>query len=188
MKQYIVEPKYKKSVVEVQVFKKKINGRDHYLRYSDCWRWGGFAIAVPETREEIEEYKQHIGYAGATDEEVFEDFGAETWEDIALPAEGEEEIGIFEDHGWNAEMIECWDGGCWTEWNIHAYGEGAMSEEECEEEAERLSEIYYEEYEEGLEAEGWEYVDNDYWVTEPVVRPVKEGQSIYEAYEDKPEN
>jgi len=188
MKQYIVEPTYKKSFIEIQFFKKvEEDGTTHYLEYHDCFRWGGAALAVPETREEIEEFKTHMGYAGATDEEVFEDYGAETWEELALP-NGDDEIMVFEDYGWQAEFIEAWDGGCYSEWNLRSYGDSALTDDECEEEAERLSELYYEGYEEALEEEGWECIGNDYVIVEPRVRPVKEGQSIYEAYEDKPEN
>jgi len=185
MKQYIVEPKYKKSFIQLETFiKKEEDGTTHYLEYRDCFRWGGGALAVPETREEIEDFKKHIGYEGASDEDVMEDYGAETWEDIALPDEGDE-IMLFEDFGWNAEMIECWDGGCYTEWSMNSYGPSAYTDEECEEQAEALSEVYYDEYEEGLEALGWEQNYGDYIIGEVQVRPVKEGQSIYEAYDEK---
>jgi hypothetical protein len=187
MKQYIVEPNYKKSVVEIQTFKKEINGINHWLRYEDCWRWGGFAIAVPETDEEFADWAKHQGYD--TFAEWCEDYDFDPKEDnieqYALPDEDEENVMIFEDYGWNAEMIETWDGGCWSEWTIHAYGDDAMPEEERDEEAERLSEVYWENYEEGLAEAGWEFVDADYIVNDFNIRPVPEGKSVYEAYENK---
>lgn len=47
--------------------------------------------------------------------------------------------------------------GCWEEWT--------WPKELDEDEIERLEDIFNEEYEEGLENEGWELDDTEYWVT-----------------------
>ena len=52
------------------------------------------------------------------------------------------------------------DDGCWEEWT--------WPDDVDEEEAERLEEIYNEEYDEGLENEGWELDDTEYWVSGPL--------------------
>jgi hypothetical protein len=52
------------------------------------------------------------------------------------------------------------DDGCWEEWT---WPEGVD-----EEESERLEEIYNEEYDEGLEIEGWVLDDTEYWVSGPL--------------------
>lgn len=52
------------------------------------------------------------------------------------------------------------DDGCWTEWH--------WPESMDAEEIERLEEIYEEEYDEGLENEGWVCDDNDTFVTGPL--------------------
>ena len=52
------------------------------------------------------------------------------------------------------------DDGCWEEWT--------WPEEIDEEEAERLEEIYNEEYDEGLENEGCTLDDTEYWVSGPL--------------------
>jgi hypothetical protein len=49
------------------------------------------------------------------------------------------------------------DDGCWEEWT--------WPEEVDEEEIERLEDIYNEEYDEGLENEGWILDDTEYWVS-----------------------
>jgi hypothetical protein len=185
MRQFVIEPQTKKSVVEMQTFTKKINGVQHYLRYEDCFRWGGFILGVPDTPEELESWAEDQGYDTFAEWAEDHEFDIET-DDIAeyaLPDAENDEVMLNEDYGWDVEMIETWDGGCWTEWNIYAYGEGALSEEEREEEAERLSEIYYEEYEEGLEEQGWEYVDNDYVLYNGIkITEVPEGESAYDLY------
>lgn len=185
MRQFVIEPLMKKSVVEMQTYVKEINGIKHYLRYEDCFRWGGFILSVPETPEEFEDWAKHQGY------DTFEQWAADYDFDMvegdiaefALPDPEEDGIMIHEDYGWEAEMIETWDGGCWTEWTINAYGEGAMSEEEREEEAERLSEVYYEEYEEGLEEQGWIYEDCEYVLYNGVkITEVGKDESAYDVY------
>jgi hypothetical protein len=52
------------------------------------------------------------------------------------------------------------DDGCWESWT--------WPDEVSEEEVDRLSEIYEEEGEEGLENEGWSSDDNEYWVSGPL--------------------
>ena len=52
------------------------------------------------------------------------------------------------------------DDGCWEEWT--------WPDEIDEEEAERLEEIYNEDYDEGLENEGWVVDDTEYWVSGPL--------------------
>jgi hypothetical protein len=52
------------------------------------------------------------------------------------------------------------DDGCWESWT--------WPDEVDEEEVDRLSEIYEEDGEEGLENEGWSSDDNEYWVSGPL--------------------
>ena len=52
------------------------------------------------------------------------------------------------------------DDGCWESWE--------WPEELTEEEAERLEEIYNEEYDDGLENEGWSIDDTEYYVYGPL--------------------
>ena len=52
------------------------------------------------------------------------------------------------------------DDGCWESWT--------WPDEVSEEEVDRLSEIYEEDGEEGLENEGWSSDDNEYWVSGPL--------------------
>jgi hypothetical protein len=52
------------------------------------------------------------------------------------------------------------DDGCWETWT--------WPDELDEEEAERLEDIYNEEYDEGLENEGWILDDNEFWVSGPL--------------------
>jgi len=52
------------------------------------------------------------------------------------------------------------DDGCWEEWT--------WPDEVDEEEVDRLSEIYEEEGDEGLENEGWVLDDCEYWISGPL--------------------
>jgi hypothetical protein len=52
------------------------------------------------------------------------------------------------------------DDGCWQEWTWPE----EMDPEECE----RLEEIYNEEFDEGLENEGWSSTDTEYWLHGPL--------------------
>lgn len=186
MKQFVIQPTMKKSVVEVRTFKKVTDEGTQWLRYEDCYRWGGFVLCVPETDEEKEDWAKHQGELSFKDwcEAYDEDPATVDIQSYCLPSSDEDPVMIMEDWGWNAEMIETWDGGCWTEWTVSSYGENKLTEEECEEEAERLSELYYDEYEEGLEAEGWEEVDVDWLIyNEFKITEVPEGESPYDIYE-----
>ena len=51
--------------------------------------------------------------------------------------------------------------GCWAEWEF--------PDDMDEEEQERLQEIYEEEYEEGLEGEGWVSYDSEVWFSGPLL-------------------
>lgn len=160
MKEYILEPKTKKSVIEWTTFKRDYNGKTLWLRKELGWRGGSFSLYVPETEEEIQEAVKDRGYE--TLEEMLEDYGTDNIESIFLPDPEDDSVMVFEDY--NADMIETWDG-CWEYWTIEYYGEDGPTEEEKEAMIEEVEEAYAEEYESGVEALGWEEVDTDFEVT-----------------------
>jgi hypothetical protein len=177
MKYYLVEPTYKKSLVEYTVFKREDeDGNKFWLRSEVGWRWGSFIFTVPETDEEIMTYIRET--AGCDDEyEWMEDYGfmidngagedvpdpsmtlAEMLTQVLLPSEDEEFVDITEDYG-DAEILEFWDG-CWQYWQISQQfsHQEVLEGEEIDEMLEEIEEAYREEYEEGVEALGWEFVD-----------------------------
>ena len=55
-------------------------------------------------------------------------------------------------------MIDCWDG-CWEDWDIVTGGPKLSDVDEMMEE---IEEAYNEEYEEGVEALGWQFMDNSF--------------------------
>lgn len=167
MKYYLVEPTYKKSLVEISTFRKKDdNGKWIYLRKELGWRWGSFLFPVPETEEEIKEYLSERGDYESVQEYLADYYGDEdiivddtTLADYMLPKDTDTFVDITEDYE-HAEMIEAWDG-CWEYWTVDDYAD-ELTDEEKEALQEEAEEAYSEEYEEGVEALGWEYIDNFY--------------------------
>jgi hypothetical protein len=180
MKHYLLEPTYKKSVVEYTAFRRKDeDGTQIWLRKELGWRYGSWTISVPENEEECMEYLESKGYVG--DDAVFNwamDYGhtmtdPETKEEVLdpdtsllelvtsqmLPSETDDFVDITEDYE-HAEMIETWDG-CWEYWTVSSY-QKEIDEDEQEAILEGVQEAYDEEYEEGVEDLGWTYVDTYY--------------------------
>jgi len=177
MKYFRIEPTYKKSVVEFTYFRRPLEeltnndedkGKFAFLHKELGWRWGSFMISVPDTQEEIDEYIEEEGYDsvfefadahGCTicvDDKVIlqENF---SMADVLLPSTNDEWIDLTEDYP-NAEMLDCWDG-CWEDWNIKTNGPVLSDVDEMMEE---IEEAYNEEYEEGVEELGWEFLDNQF--------------------------
>jgi hypothetical protein len=183
MKHYLLEPTYKKSVVEFTLFKRKNEeGKDIFLRKELGWRWGSFMISVPETPEEELEFAESLGYDSV--ETLLEDhygYGPEdemSLQDILLPDESDDFVDITEDYG-HAEMIECWDG-CWEFWSVDSY-HVELDEDEQEAIIEEVEEAYGEEYEEGVEALGWEFVDTYFEMhCSPKLTPCDENGQVAE--------
>lgn len=174
MKNYLLEPTYKKSVVEYTLFKRKNEeGQLIFLRKELGWRWGSWMLSVPETEEEAYAYIKEQGYDNLLDwaydygHTVTNDNGDEVLDPDSnviemvamqcLPSAADEFVDITEDYP-NAEMIECWDG-CWEFWDVFSYQVEDLDEDEVEAIKEEAEEAYDEEYEEGVEALGWEFVD-----------------------------
>lgn len=143
MRHYLIEPTYKKSVVEYELFKHD-DGR--ILTREVGWRWGSFIIHVPETEDELKEWANTKGFGTISDArdgyglESNEPFPPETF----LPNESWDFIELDD---YDYEMVEMWDG-CWEDWAIN-------SEEDTSELEEELSEAYFENSLEGLNELGW---------------------------------
>jgi hypothetical protein len=68
MKHYRIEPTYKKSVLEFDIFKRHDeDGNLIFLRKELGWRWGSFLVRVPETEEEALEWVKEQGYDNLLD-------------------------------------------------------------------------------------------------------------------------
>lgn len=176
MKHYLVEPTYKKSVIEFTIFKRKNEeGKDIFLRKELGWRWGSWLFSVPETEDEALAYLKSKGFEGEdgilhwaedygytiTDDNGNEILDPDTTliellQNQLLPSESEEFVDITEDYE-DAEMLEAFDG-CWEFWDVYSH-QVELDEDDQEAIMEEASEAYNEEYEEGVEALGWEYVD-----------------------------
>ena len=194
MKYYRIEPTYKKSVVEFESYKKVINGVPTFAIKELGWRWGSFMISVPETPEEIKEFLEERGGYESVAEYLADYYGAEdiiteetALKEYLLPNTVDEFVEISEDY--DAEMIDCWDG-CWEYWNItqneYNLPEGAqpLSDSEKEELAEQIEELYAEDYDESLYAEGWEQVSSWYEIhTSVTVTPCNEHGEVEEQEE-----
>jgi hypothetical protein len=172
MKHFRIEPTYKKSVIELSTFRRpleEITGNDEdkgkfaYLRKELGWRWGSFMISVPDTEEEIAEFLEERGSYESVAEYLADYHGEEdiivestTLQEYLLPSEDDEFVDLTEDY--DAEMLDCWDG-CWEDWDIVTNGPKL---EDVDEMIEEIEEAYSEEYEEGVEALGWQFLDNFY--------------------------
>lgn len=174
MKYFIVEPTYKKSFVEYTLFHQKDEeGKTTSLRKELGWRWGSFMFSVPETEEEAYSYIKECGYDNLLD--YASDYGftildenkkeildpeANVIEIVSgqlLPEESDSFVDITEDYP-NAEFVDSWDG-CWEHWEVFSY-QKEISEDEQQSIIEEVEEAYSEEYEEGVENLGWEFVSS----------------------------
>lgn len=169
MKHYRIEPTYKKSVIEIATFRRPLEeltgndedkGRWGYLRKELGWRWGSFMISVPDTEEEITEFLKERGEYESVAHYLADYWGDDdiitqspSLEEYLLPSTEDAFVDLTEDY--DAEMIDCWDG-CWEDWGITVPGDDLENTEEMIEE---IEEAYNEEYEEGVEALGWEFID-----------------------------
>jgi hypothetical protein len=172
MKHFRIEPTYKKSVIEFTVFRRpleELTGNDEdkgkfaYLRKELGWRWGSFMISVSDIEEEIAEFLEERGSYESVAEYLADYHGEEdiivestTLQEYLLPSEDDEFVDLTEDY--DAEMLDCWDG-CWEDWGITTNGPEL---EDTDDMIEEIEEAYSEEYEEGVEALGWQFLDNFY--------------------------
>ena len=172
MKHFRIEPTYKKSLIELSTFRRpleELTGNDEdkgkfaYLRKELGWRWGSFRIDVPETEEEIKEFLEERGGYDSVAHYLADYHGEEdiivestTLQEYLLPSEDDEFVDLTEDY--DAEMLDCWDG-CWEDWDITTNGPEL---EDTDDMIEEIEEAYSEEYEEGVEALGWQFLDNFY--------------------------
>ena len=117
-------------------------------------------ISVPDTDEEIKEFLEERGGYESVAEYLADYHGEEdiivestTLQEYLLPSEDDDFVDLTEDY--DAEMLDCWDG-CWEDWGITVPGDDLENTEEMIEE---IEEAYSEEYEEGVEALGWQFID-----------------------------
>jgi len=172
MKHYRIEPTYKKSVVEWELFQRKDEetGKIINLRKELGWRWGSFMVSIPTTQEEldkwievnpnydtIEEWAHDYGHAEEDEDGniVIDGDIFEILEGQLLPSESDSFVDITEDY--DMEMIDCWDG-CWEYWHVDSY-QLELDEDVKESMIEEVEEAWEEDYQEGVEALGWTYVD-----------------------------
>lgn len=165
MKIYRIEPTFKKSVVEWDTFRKKVEGgkSDLWIRKELGWRWGEFDVFVPETEEEVIEWAND--QTGEADyykslEEVLDAYGEEDLEGMighTMPST-DEAVSFHELSDYQYEMHSTWDG-CWEMWDIYIGGDD-LSEEEKEELLEEVQDKYAEDYEDGVAELGFEHMDN----------------------------
>lgn len=153
MKSYIIEPIYKKSIVEYTRFIKD----DLILIREDGWRWGSYVITLPSTEEEFQEWYTNAGFDSL--EEVMETYSSvfedETIADKYLAICGpnpDDESHDLDDY--ECDLIETNDG-CWGSWSIDTRNGLELDEDEKDALIEEIEELYSEGYIEALEAEGW---------------------------------
>lgn len=187
MKYYRIEPTHKKSLIENTIFRRKDeNGNYIFLKREQCWRWGSFLFSVPETEDEINNYINEQGYNNFLDwvsDNGFEDLiESETYAGIIanklLPSESDEFVDITEDYP-NATFMDAWDG-IWEGWITYSF-KTELSYDEKESTAEKASDAYYENNEDGVEALGWEYIDTTFEIQCAVsIQPCDEGGNVLE--------
>jgi len=165
MKYYKVEPTYKKSVIEWTIFKRKNeDGKDIFLRKELGWRWGEWLFTIPDTEEEQLDFAKNKGYDSV--ETMMEDEYGYTPEeemslkDVLLPSVDDDFVDITEDYYDSAEMLSTWDG-CWEYWTVDSYLV-ELTDEEKEAWVEEAEAAYEEDYEEGVEELGWEFIDTSF--------------------------
>ena len=188
MKYYLLEPSYKKSIVEFDTFRRPMNEITQndedkekfvYLEREMGSRWGQWFIAVPETNEEIKKWFKNSNYDGIHD--FKEDYGfdnldgAELMHAVLVPNTDDESVYIDDTF---FEFVESYDA-CWEDWNVRAFDTDLGDTSEMIDE---IVDAYGEEYEEGVEALGWEYVDSNMEMTCPpkIIECDKDGKPLQE--------
>lgn len=156
MKQLIMEPTYKKSVLEYQVWTKEIDGHQVRAVLEIGWRWGSFYINIPETIEEaIAWANERVGDPNyyKTIEEVYNDYsgGCNDFNVLTQSFCPSEEYEYIELDDYDTEMIDCWDG-CWEEWTVHVPHNSELD-----------SDSIREEVEEGWQEESWDWMQENGW-------------------------
>ena len=160
MKQYKLEPTSKKSLLEYTVWRKTLeNGKDVIAILETGWRWGSFALHVPETEKEIIEWANvncgNPDYYQSI-EEVFNDYAVESVEEFLTVIMPDPNLEFHEMNDYNAEMIETWDG-CWEDWSL---GGSVEAEEGVD------MDVILEELEEGWYEDSWSYMEENGWLEE----------------------
>ena len=186
MKYYKLEPSWKKSIVELDTFKRPLNeltndekdiGKWAYLVKELGSRWGSWSIVVPETDAEIAEWINASEYYNdiedVADQNGYHIIDAdghivvdpdmtpfEIMHKMLVPSIDATFVDITEDYP-DAEMIEIWDG-CWEDWDIRT---GGAMLNDVDEMIEEITEAYGEEYEDGVEALGWTFTESVFEMT-----------------------
>ncbi len=189
MKTYSIEPTYKKSVCEVELWRRptdilptdddtfRYNWNGPILRRECWWRWGEWTIEIPETEDEIQEFVELKGFT--TVMEYLEQHGAETIEEVLLPDEEDDEHVLPPE----AECNYCWDGQG-EEFNIEQTRHSNLTDEECAELSSEAMRMYADEgmFEQGLEELGWEHYSSIYEIhcTVEVIRQKTEEEKLME--------
>ena len=174
MKHFLIEPTYKKSLIEKTLYRRNDEeGNIIFLEKELGWRWGSFMISVPENKEEVLEFIKDEGYAG--DDAILNwasNYGYAIWDgeeylldpdmtllemirEQMLPNELDDFVDITEDYA-HAQMLDFSDS-CWGYWSVHS--QAKLTEEEQDAFIQEAEAAEDDEYEAGVENLGWEYVD-----------------------------
>ena len=186
MKYYLLEPSYKKSILEFDTFRRPMNEVTQNIEDKDKWvylekemgsRWGQWLITVPETDEEINDWLENSNY------ETIEDFksdygyddlnGSELMHSVLVPLTDDEFVDIDDTF---CEFVESYDV-CWEDWNVRAFDTDLGDTSEMIDE---IVDAYGEEYEDGVENLGWEYVGSNTEMTCPpkIIECDKDGKPL----------
>jgi len=153
MKEFIITPKYKKSLLEITIWNKTDETGSYTVRHELWWRTGRFSVSVPETTEE------KVAWA------EIHDYGLDELEHVEfLPNEDDEEIDLDD---YFAEMLDC-DDGTYEEFSLTKHPDDADDE-------------IIEEIEEGLSDEAEEYLDENGWELGESSFVITNGVTITEA-------
>lgn len=175
MKYFLLEPTYKKSVVEYTTFVKKTEDATIRATREEGYRWGSWIIKVPETVEDAAEWCEDMN---CSFEDDFENDLAALIESATPDVEND----FHEVDDYNNEFVELFDG-CWGDWTIHITGEGKdnYDQEEIQEEVETAWE---EEWNSGVENAGYE--EQGCWCeiqVQPKLTPCDENGNVEEQEE-----
>jgi hypothetical protein len=153
MKTFLLEPTYKKSVVEFQSFIKNEDGLKIIATREEGYRWGSWIVFVPETVEDAIAWCDEMGCS-------FEDDYGSSLEDVITDATPDVDEDFHEISSYWTEFIEMFDG-CWGDWHIIINGENAEFADE-DEIRESIEEAFDEDWNEGVLNLG--YTEGEYYV------------------------
>ena len=123
-----VSPRYKKSVIDVEIFRKG----DNEITMETGWRWGHVVLLVPQGVDLLAELKpednNRIQIDGLGYDILDREFDDGCWEEWDLDAMDEDEVEAFQE-AWDEDSHEGIENLGWEGWDSELFFDGPLDVE-----------------------------------------------------------